>query len=395
MLPFARMVKYGNKIPPPAGIRKINTYGLGHLFLTTDGKLFAYGSNNEYRFGTPTTSIVGGVPSLVLINVAMIYCHPAYTICLMNDGTYMAAGNLSQFGLGSQTSFVDVSSFFSTLGTITKIAITRRETPGTSTIYALNSTGILYAMGSNNRGQFGNNTLTGKIGEFVQINTNCKDVVTCSYETVVVLKNDNTAWFCGNYGLTSGSSDIKVFTNIGDTDILSINSDGSGGSLLYTKSTGLYVRGLLTPLYGLTYTSGSQGTNRLAVLPFTYDSANFRYWTDPEGQGPSCWIQDLSTGTRYATGSTNSSNGRLGFSVPSASGNSFREQVINLPEGTSTMTVLSVGMGNNYSALISTDGIVYGSGAFNGYGAYPGTEVVNYPGSNPTLFQYEPIKLGI
>lgn len=395
MLPFVRMLEYGNKAPEPVGIRKINTYVLGHLFLTTDGRLFAYGTNNAYRFGIPNTSIDGGVPSLVLINVAMIYCHPAYTICLMDDGTYMAAGNLRQFGLGSQTSFVDVSSFFSTLGTITKIVITRRESQVTSTIYALNSDGILYAMGSNNRGQFGNNTLTGTIGEFVQINTNCKDVVSCSYETVVVLKNDNTAWFCGNYGFTSGSNDIKVFTNIGDTDILSINSDGNGGSLLYTKSTGLYVRGLSTDMYGLTYTSGSQENNRLVVLPFTYDSANFRYWTDPEGLGPSCWIQDLSTGTHYATGSTNINNGRLGFTVPSASGTSFREQGINLPEGTSPITVLAVGMGVNYSALISTDGIVYGSGAFNGYGAYPGTELVNYPDTNPTLYQYERIKLGI
>ena len=390
MIPFARVLMYGNIIAPPAGMRKINSYGLGHLFLSTDDKLYAYGENNASRFGSGSSdAITGGVAKLVLDGVAMIYCHPAYTICLMKDGSFKAAGNLGIFGLGIQLSFVDVSAIFAPVGDVVKVVITRRAVPGNSTVYALNSTGVLYAMGSNNRGQMGNGS-AGSIGSFVQINTDCKDVVSCNYETVVVLKNNNTAWFCGNYGLTAGSSDIKVFTDIGDTNILTINSDGYGGCLLYTKSNGLYIRGLVNAMYGLTFTTGAQESNRLAVLPFTFNASTFRYWTDPEGQLQSCWIQNSSTGLRYGTGS--SSIGRLGFKVESASGLSFQEQDIELPEG---IVVQSISSGNQYSAIIGSDGIVYGSGAFSGFGSFTGEQLVNFPSSNPTLYHYTKIGLGI
>lgn len=390
MIPFARILNYGNVLPKPAGLKKINTYGLGHLFLTEDGDLYAYGTNSGGRFGTGNTDpISGGKARLVLSGVSMIYCHTYFTIAAMMDGTWKAVGSIVAFNLPITHTWTDVSSYFSTLGAIKKVSITRRDNAGNATVYALTYDGILYGMGSANRGQLGTGTTTSSLGVFKQINTNCSDVVNVAYETVVVLKSDGTVWFTGNYGLTSGTTDIKSFTSIGETGVLSIHGDGLGGELLYVKNNGLYVRGIAQELYNLIPSYGA-GTNWNIVLPFSFSYNNFSIVTDEEGPIPSAWISNGTT--HYGSGPQTSLSGRMGYTVSSSDGKSFTLQTMTLPPD---VKMGSVSSGGYHSSIIGTDGKFYGSGAFGGFTTFPGSALVNYPGVLQSVLYYTQMDLPI
>ncbi|MCU6293961.1 hypothetical protein [Escherichia coli] len=384
MLPFGRMMNYGNEVAPPAGIKKINSFGTSQMILTNTGEVYAYGQNTNWRFGSGSSDeISGGVPQMVMQGVSDMICHPRCTLLRMADGRYLAAGNSTVLGGSSGLNYVDVSSKFEGLGTITKIDFTRRNN-ASFTVYALNTDGDLYGIGYGNRGQLGLGTAN-SLGVFTKINTNCRNFVSCSYETIVALKNDNTAWFCGNYQFVSTSTDVTAFTNLGDTAILNIYGNGLNGELLYTKSDGLYFRGLASNRYGYSFSADQRAINSKITLPFTYDVSTFKILTDEQSSTVSVWISN--SDVHYGVGANSSDTNRMGFTNPATpnAGSNFTLQDFSSVHGT-IETVVSA---SNYTTLINSDGKVFGSGPFND------DSLTYFPGNNPKLMNYAEIKLNI
>lgn len=386
MLPFVRMIQYGNVIPGAAGLKKINTYGLGHMFLTDDGDLYGFGTNTGGRFGTGDTNAVSGSAKLVLSGVLNAWFHTYFTLVLCIDGTWKAVGSLYIFGLSNTYVWTDVTALFNPLvNNIKKIAITPRDAGGEAAVYALTYDGLLYGMGTSTRGQLG--STVSSLGAFKQINTGCNDVVTVSNDTVCVLKTDGTVWYTG--GVAFSSADVKTFTNIGDTNIKNIYGDGLNGQLLYVKDDGLYVRGISSSIYGFT-TADGKGNNLKVTLPFTFNYTTFRIVTDSEGPAARAWIYDGVN--HYGSGQQTSSDGRMGYTVPTSSGSTFTLQTMNLPP---TVRMAAATGGGYHTGIIGSDGKFYGSGAFGGFGTFPGSALVNYPGTFPTVLVYTLMDLPI
>lgn len=387
MIPFARVVKYGNRLPVPAGMKKIKSYGLGHMFLTTDGDFYVYGINSNGRFGTGSTDNVTGTPLKVMSGVADFAMCARCTVLIMNDGTFLACGALSMMGLGTSLTYIDISSIFLNVSGLTKLDFTRRDSVN-YTLYALTSSGDVFGMGYGNRGQLGIGT-GNSFGAFIKINENCSDFISTGYETIAVLKKDGTVWYCGNYQFNSVSTDTTVFTSIGATGVTKIWGTGLNGEMAYTTSAGLFVRGISGSRFGLEFTAANRGSNLRVTLPFAYNASTFNGWSDETSSLPSFWMTD---GIKnYGTGSSSSSVRRMSYVLASNSGSGVGEQdMTNVP-----MPIKSVVAGNSYSAIIDENGVVYGSGPFDGFGSTTGESIINYPGNNPTLQFYDKIKLDI
>lgn len=388
MIPFARISKYGNKAPVPEGIKTINSFGLSHMFLTTSGDVYAYGTNMNGRFGTGDNANIENKPRKLISGVLNMYCHNYLTLLQMMDGTFKACGNLHIFNLSTtQYTYTDVTSYFSTVGIIKKIDLCR-VSAATTTIFVLNTLGTVYALGYGNRGQMGTGT-NNSLGGFTQINTACSDLICTGIYTTVILKNDNTVSFSGGISFVNSTNDVTSFTNIGETGVQKIYGTGYNGELIYLKNDGFYVRGITGNRYGLVYNSTNRGLNLKATLPFAFDIQTFELYCDVASTSPSVWITNSLV--HYGSGSSNINSKRMGFTISSSTGDTFTEQNFsNVP-----VPIVSVVSGNYYSALIGSNGVVYGAGGFGGWDGFDGSLVVNYPGNNPSYAFYDKLNLDI
>lgn len=151
MLPFARLVSYGNEVPKPPSVKKIVGDPLGITVLYSDGDMFMRGGGSSYKMGNSSTTAV--LNSWVkcqkkVIDVwACTYC----TIILADDGKLYHAGAKSVFGTsGTNPVFTDVSSTFTSLNmsAIKDIQFTLSTSTDISALILMQD-GALYGIGDN------------------------------------------------------------------------------------------------------------------------------------------------------------------------------------------------------------------------------------------------------
>lgn len=92
MLPFVRMLEYGNKLPAPSGVQKIST-SVAHVGMLFDtGNLYLRGSGAHYRLGNNSTEYVQNGWVQCPYKVSNVWCFFSATIILTTDGEFYLAG---------------------------------------------------------------------------------------------------------------------------------------------------------------------------------------------------------------------------------------------------------------------------------------------------------------
>ena len=196
------------------GVTAISAREYHSLAQKDDGIVWGWGNNTDGQLGYRQASVnvirlpqsvVGRIQKEALSNVTAVAAGQNYSLAIKNDGTVWAWGNNNYGQLGDSTANqrnlpVQVKDAAGTgfLTGITAVAA------GTSHSLALKNDGTVWAWGSNNNGQLGDDSTTGRY-----LPVQVKDAAGTGFLTGITaittgethsmaLKNDGTVWTWGN-----------------------------------------------------------------------------------------------------------------------------------------------------------------------------------------------------
>lgn len=154
MLPFARMLEYGNIVPSVPTISKFKVNYTTKALLYSTGELFTSGSGTNYKLGTGTTDNINQAWNMVLSGVVDIYVGYQCTLAITSDGKFWCCGARSALygGSGTNNVWTDCTSIFSGIGGYAEIKDIQL---GQSSSLVLTKNGNLYVVGYNNNGELG------------------------------------------------------------------------------------------------------------------------------------------------------------------------------------------------------------------------------------------------
>lgn len=302
MLPFSRMIVYGNTAPAPGQIIKIQSSRINQqnlMFLTSTGNLWAIGSNNSGMFGTGNATALS-VWTLIATNVKNFWSDSVSSpggllLYITNDNRWFSSGLATPLGInasGTQV-FTERTSTFGSIqyDNIRYLQLTYEN------ISIVTKDNVLYTGGQNSDGRMGNNntsfaTFTQRtdLGSTVQ-----KARFSRTGNTFYVLKTDGTLVGSGTGGsgqLNSSPTRSNFFTL--NTAVL----DFYPGNLNYfvKKADGYYASGAnQTGQNGNGTTSGTITTPTLITavgnpeycypssggfIIYTNSTGQFKYWGD-------------------------------------------------------------------------------------------------------------------
>ena len=181
------------------------------FLLKKDGTLWGCGLNDYGQLGlgdnTNRTTFIQITTNTN--DIKSVYCGSAYTLILKKDSTLWGCGtNISgRLGSGSSLTFKQI------------INDVKLVTCGDEHALILKNDGTLWSTGSNRHGQLGINSITGTT-TYTQITTNVDNIksIYCGKYYNIILKNDDTLWGCGrnDYGQLGlgDTNNRKTFTQI-------------------------------------------------------------------------------------------------------------------------------------------------------------------------------------
>lgn len=244
MLPFVRMLEYGNQAAVPVGVKSVKVLQNNVFILLEDGRLYGRGHNYFYQLGngsnTPTI-VEEWVECLTDVKEFWTTANTQGMLVRKNDGTWWSTGTQSYRGVGMNYKvWTDVSDAFTVVNdTYLKIVI------GINVTLVLTIDNKLYKMGYNSNGE----VFTGAINQRVSVLTETpevgvKDIGVTSNNAAFVLYTDGTLKYSGSPSAigASGASAITSLTNV-TTGVLNINQENQYSGNYILKSDGLYVCG--------------------------------------------------------------------------------------------------------------------------------------------------------
>lgn len=268
MLPFARMVEYGNTIVVK-NIVDMQVSRSHSLVLESTGNLYGRGTNTNNILNNTGLSTTA---NFVLVDTGVTVMHCLYNITLyVKNGVLYRIGGSPVWDTGGAVTSPTAITLPFPASNIKKI-----QGVGNSSLMLLLNDGTIYFRGSGTNGRFGNAS-TGTINTWTLSSmNNVKDMfhtytgVEGSSAFSIVLKNDGTVWGCGSVALNATVNCFRFGTYLSTTswfqrtvssNITAISS-GSAGSFMALDSTGnLYADGntnaeftgtLAAPLYANT-----------------------------------------------------------------------------------------------------------------------------------------------
>ena len=384
MLPFPILNQYGNIILK-VSLLKTHTCFLGHMFLTTNGDLYAYGDNRNNRFGVVDTNLT--ILTKVLSGVKNFFSNLGYTIALMNDGTVKGSGRLDLLGIGVQSaSFVDCTLHFSSLLSTGIRDIMTPETNGINNaghIYVLDNNGDVWVRGRNSRGQLGTGNTTNVSSSFVKSISSVKCFCgTVNGNTALLITTDNRLMYTGS--AVFSTVDVLSWTVLA-TDVY--QATNIGGGVFYQTGAGYYIRGVQVTVTDAEYFNAVQpsaSTAQLCNIPFIASPGNDIIFSDNvKYYGTTGVFLYSYIDKKYYTIGTNG-YGRLGSGTDNPVS---YYSAVNLP---SPDKILNICTGRYFTTIVQKDSTqLIMSGAYNGVSTasgYDGPGLVNYPstGSYPS-----------
>lgn len=198
MLPFGRMLEYGNIKPTNKPIRKIDGGWMHWVVLYEDGSLYGIGYNNSNQLRNCPVQFQYGSFVLLGTGVKDVWCGYASTIIHLESGAYIFNGNYNC--LGTKT-IVDT---LSTLGgdDITNTmpphdAILKMSVGLNSCHYIHTSNNRVYSRGWNTDGTVGTGSVS-RVSTFTNSSTVLfKDVFAGQFSTIYKGLNDNSIYGSG------------------------------------------------------------------------------------------------------------------------------------------------------------------------------------------------------
>lgn len=243
MIPFARMIQYGNDIPRAAKIRSVKTLQYNVFILLDDGRLYGRGRNLNYQLGTGVnTPTIVEEWTLCLENVKEFWCTGSVNglLAVKYDGTWWSTGQQTYRGLTTTYQvWTDISAIFSTVtNTYKKIVI------GSGVTLVLTNSGELYKMGYNSNGEaFTGNATTRVTTLTLTPEVNVVDIGATMDTSSFILYEDGTLKGAGASSSWSTSSSLATTLTTITTGVLKINSENSYNAVYLMKSDGIYVAG--------------------------------------------------------------------------------------------------------------------------------------------------------
>jgi alpha-tubulin suppressor-like RCC1 family protein len=374
--------------------------------IKTNGTLWVWGTNNTGQLGlSDLTTRYSPVQVGSLTDWNKIYAGQSNTAAIKTDGTLWiwgenVYGQLGQSNLTARSSPVQVGS----LTDWNEVVV------GNSQTIALKTNGSLWSWGSNVYGQLGNNTISANYYSPVQVGTlsNWAKISSMgSTVSVFALNSSGVLWTWGNNTLgilgqndiTQRSSTVQVGwdterfgwtqVSLGQHHTLSINTNGSlwswggnsfgqlGTSDLTNRSIPVLIttdiatiragryQNLAIKNNGTLWAWGDNGNGQLGLSDITKRLSPVQIgisngWTDASTQVTHS--VGINNGYLYAWGSA--SSGQLGRNDPNTSFSS-PVQVIEATKDWASIAPSYVGHGTNF--LVKANGTLWASGA-NSYG---------------------------
>lgn len=216
MLPFVRMLEFGNIRPEPKVIKALSTSDVNPtvLVLKEDGKLYGAGWNTNNLFGT-NTLVQNEVPVWTELrnDVVNFWCSSYGTLVLTNTNKWFFSGFnavITIGGSGNTTTWTDVSSKFAIFTTPTAINDIQLDGFGISVLYGT----FLYYSGLNFDYSMGSG---GQKATFTLVLSAVKKLAMGPRTSLAVLTNGNlmgTGW--NGYGMLGNGSvtQLTTWTNI-------------------------------------------------------------------------------------------------------------------------------------------------------------------------------------
>ena len=260
MLPFARMVKYGNK-RPSNNIKKIScTTTNSVLVLTESGDLYGFGFNSGGELGTGATT---SVTSVIQIDTGVDDVWGGSLCAMYRKGDeFFGSGNGSYYGSSAvnSTTFVNVTHIFQDIDilNIKKIKMT-------TGLFILMQNGNLYGCGVNTNCQFG----TGETVNFRYPIATLTQTDVVDFDILgnasIILKTDGYMYSAGDNGRgqlgSATATTVLVYTQIskfpnvtnlnlfGCTQSCSLFKDSDGKTWLSGNSYGIDYPVVATTLF--------------------------------------------------------------------------------------------------------------------------------------------------
>ena len=216
MLPFARMVKYGNVKPAPSGVLKIATSASHVGMLFDSGNLYLRGNGAQYRLGNDSTAYLQNGWIQCPYKVANVWCLSAGTIILTTEGEFYLAGQMGYLGVVKSPvpGWTNITSILSTIPSLTTVQdIASTETVASNgTLLIMLSNGDLYGIGSNTGGELG---VSGAKATPIKIDTGVTMIAGTHFGGALHYVKNGQYYRCGNnasYNLGTSASKLSTFT---------------------------------------------------------------------------------------------------------------------------------------------------------------------------------------
>lgn len=205
MIPFARIVKYGN-IFVPENIKKITSSTNTIALLYENGNLYMRGTNSLRSWGTDDPNDLLNW-KLVNTNVSDVWCGGNHTIILKTDGLYYCAGYPRSLGLAGSNRYWEAYTLMNNMVSASGTSVKKIEC-GVQGSQVLMSNGDLFCIGFNNASCLAPSSFGTTLTTFVKSLTNVRDV-SYNMNATMVITNTNTVQVVGtsdNYKLATPAS---------------------------------------------------------------------------------------------------------------------------------------------------------------------------------------------
>ena len=270
MIPFARIVKYGNSVIESTKVKQVNNK-LDTLVLWEDGTLWGCGYN---RYGQITGgSSVDVQKDWVIISTGVKEILGTWNngfVILMRDGKMMAAGDLTWAGLSTQGALQDVTAKL----TISGKNIVQYSFSGPCVLVRTEDN-VLYGLSSTlARGVLGTGVTTGSQMTLIQLATSVKFCATDGNESFYITTAGRlwcTGWNNGGNLGTGNSTQINTWqlSPTAPNDVVEVYPSYSLTVLVINTGV-VYVCGNLATGLGTAKTTFSSMHPELVVLKDNY-----------------------------------------------------------------------------------------------------------------------------